>query len=197
MSNPDTPRKVIKKEVFSATLEAQTILDAARQEAEQILQEARLQRDDIVEGARHAGYQEGLTQWNEAMVVALRQKDQLLKDSEHAVVHLAVRVAEKIIGEQLLLSPQTIVSIVREGLKSIRSEKSLVLKVNPEHVELLRQSTHRLQDLLGTDCHIRVVGTPSVASGGCIIESELGVIDAQMETQLRCLEDALMRAART
>ena len=130
------------------------------------------------------------------MVEAYRAQEQLLKDSEQAVVKLAVRIAEKIIGQQLLLSPQTIVDIVREALKSLRSDKSVMIKINPEHLDTVRQSIARLQDLVGPDCHIRFVPDAGISPGGCTIESEFGVIDAQIETQLKCLEEALLRAAK-
>jgi type III secretion protein L len=40
---------------------------------------------------------------------------------------------------------------------------------------------------------IEIVASTSVPRGGCLIESELGVVDARLETQLKCLEDVLVR----
>jgi type III secretion protein L len=39
---------------------------------------------------------------------------------------------------------------------------------------------------------VDIVPDPKVASGGCIIESEVGTVDARLETQLRALEKALL-----
>jgi type III secretion protein L len=194
MELPD-PRKVIKKEVFAATVEAQSVVEAARRDAERLVREAENDRDRLRTEAQQAGYEEGLTRWNEYVLEAMEAQDRLLKTSEQAMVRLAVRVAEKIIGEHLRSSPDLIVSIVREALKSVRSEKGITIRVHPDDVEILRQSIHRLQDLL-SGCHIKVIGSGAVASGGCIVESELGVVDAQLETQLKCLEEALLRAAK-
>lgn len=196
MDISEPPRKVIKKEIYSATVEAQSILDTARREADLLTRESEARREQFIEHGRSAGYEEGLTQWNEALLDAFHAQEQLLKDSEQAVVKLAVKVAEKIIGQQLLLSPESIVDIVREGLRSLRSDKSVLIKINPIHVDTLRHSIARVQDLLGPDSHIRFVPDARVSPGGCTIESELGIIDAQIETQLRCLEEALLRAAR-
>src|SRR5689334_8079605 len=102
------PRKVIKKEVFTAAVEAQSLVEAARREAENLIREAERQRDEVREQARRAGYEEGLTRWNETVLQALAAQDQFLKASEHSVVRLAVRVAEKIIGEHLRCSPEAI-----------------------------------------------------------------------------------------
>ena len=146
MDITEPPRKVIKKEIYSATIEAQNILETARREADLLARQAEERREQFIETARLAGYEEGLSRWNEALVEAYRAQEQLLKDSEQAVVKLAVRIAEKIIGQQLLLSPQTIVDIVREALKSLRSEKSVMIKINPEHLDTVRHSIARLQE---------------------------------------------------
>ena len=190
------PRKVIKKEVFTAAVEAQALVQAARHEAENLIREAERRRDEVYEQAQRAGYDEGLTRWNEMVLQAFEAQQQFVKASEQALVRLAVRVAEKIIGEHLRSSPDVIVGIVREALKSVRSEKGVTIQVNPDHVETVRQSIHRLRDLLDSTCHIKVVANPAVSPGGCIVESELGVVDAQLETQLKCLEEALLRAAK-
>src|SRR5687767_8363353 len=196
MDISEPPRKIIKKEIYSATVEAQNILETARREADLLSRQAEQQREHFIGLGRQAGYEEGLTRWNEALLEFSREHEQLLKDSEQAVLKLAVRLAEKIIGQQLLLSPETIVDIVREGLKSLRSDKSVSVKVHPTHLETLRNSIARLQDLLGPDCRVRFVADPGISPGGCTIESELGVIDAQIETQLKCLEEALKRVSR-
>src|SRR5262245_12643726 len=99
------PRKVIKKGVFAAAVDAQSIVEAARREAGQLLDEAQKQREQVRAEAHQAGYEEGLTRWNETILLANEAQDQLLKTSEQILVRLAVRVAEKIIGEHLQSSP--------------------------------------------------------------------------------------------
>jgi type III secretion protein L len=190
------PRKVIKKDVFAATNEAQGIVEAAKREAERLIRDAEERREQLCEDARRAGFEEGLTRWNSTVLQAMDAHDQVLKASEQSLVRLAVRVAEKIVGEHLKCDPEAIIGITREGLRSIRSEKNLIIQVNPDHVDTLRQSIDRLHDFLGSGCQVKVVGNAALSRGGCIVESELGVIDAQLETQLKCLEEALLRAAK-
>jgi type III secretion protein L len=190
------PRKVIKKGVFAAAVDAQSIVEAARREADQLLKEAQKQRDQVRAEAHRAGYEEGLTRWNESIIQANEAYDRQLKASEQALVRLAVRIAEKIIGQHLQSSPEAFLDIVREVLKSVRSERGLTIQVNPDQAETLRQSIHRLHDLLDDGCQIKILPNASISPGGCIVESEFGVIDAQLETQLKCLEEALLRAAK-
>jgi len=188
--------RVVKAEVYEASREAEQILIRARREAEVILAEAGGQAEAAREAARQQGYQEGLSHWNQALADALAARENLLLDGQQEVVRLAVRVAEKIIGEQIRADPGTVVSIVREALKSVGRERSLTIQVNPQHVEEVRSRMERLQEALGTGRQIQVQPSPAVSIGGCVVESELGVIDARLETQLQCLEEVMLRAAK-
>lgn len=186
----------IKKDVYDAHLQAQQMVDDARLEAQLLVNEAHQQRAGITEAAWQQGYEAGLTQWNEILVQARRAYDDLVSQSEPPLVRLAVKIAEKVIGEQLRMDPETMVAIVREALKSARRDRSLLVEVNPEHEALIRSRIASLCSSLGGDQEIRIVPNPSIPPGGCVVQSEIGIIDAKLETQLKCMEQALLRSAR-
>jgi type III secretion system HrpE/YscL family protein len=168
----------------------------AAEEARAIVEHAETEREAVREQARQEGYQSGLVQWNETLAAAFVARDEYLARNEAMLVRLAVRLAEKVIGEELRSDPGTILRIVRESLRTVRRERHLLLTVNPTEKELVRARIEELRVTLGGTREIEVAGDPKVAPGGCIVESELGIIDAQVSTQLACLEQALLRTAR-
>jgi type III secretion protein L len=184
--------KVLKREVYEATREAQDVVTLAQQKAKQILEEAERSRQAILARARDDGYAQGLAEWNELLLKSRERADGLAKTWEDAMLRLSVRVAEKIIGRELRLQPETIVDIVREALGSTRSGKHLVIQVNESELDTVRARIERLKQVAVTG-DVEVVASASVSPGGCSIESELGIIDARLETQLKCLEDVLVR----
>lgn len=188
--------KIIKKELFEASQEARNVVDAARREAEQIVAKAEQERTTSVEAGLQLGYEEGLKSWNRLLADAWQARENLKTDWERSLLQLAVRVAEKIIGEQLRLHPDAIVPIVREALKSLGQERQLTLLIHPDHRETVQANLDRLQALVGSSRQIHLVVNPDIAPGGCVVESELGVIDAKLETQLKCLEEILLSASR-
>ncbi len=188
--------KVVKKEVYSASLEAEDIVEKAREQGRRIIETTRVEAERLAEEAREQAYSEGLAQWNQAVADVLAAREQFLHDSEREVVRLAVKIAEKIIGGHLQTHPEAIVGIVREALKSAYRERNLVIKVHPSQVETVSASIQSLLDALGGSREIQVVGWADVSPGGCVVESELGKIDARLETQLRVLEEMLLRAGR-
>jgi len=184
--------KVLKREVYEATREARDVVVLAQEKAKQIIEEAERQRDAIREQATEEGRARGLAEWNHILAAASQRADQLTKSWEETMLRLSVRVAEKIIGEQLKLRPETIVEIVRQVLKGARPGKHLTIQVNPEELQQVRDHIDSLQ-APGASSEIEIVASTSVLPGGCVIESELGIIDARLETQLQCLQDALVR----
>jgi len=186
-------QKVLKREVFEKAQEARDVVSVAQERARQILEEAHREKEAIREQAREEGKAEGLAEWNRILVDTSRRAEELTKSWEETMLRLSVRVAEKIVGEQLRLHPDTIVEIVREVLKNVRPGKRLTIQVNPSEAPRVRARIDRLREGLGTS-EIEIVAASSVPAGGCMIDSELGIIDARLETQLKCLEDILVRS---
>jgi type III secretion protein L len=187
---------VVKGDAYEATVEASRIVEAARAQAGAILETAEQERQAIIEAARRKGYEQGLQEWNSAIVKADAARSQYLADSELELIRLAVRVAQKIIGAELRLNPEAIVSLARESMQSLGRERSLTLRVSTDSLALMRERIQSLRETAGPKRSIEVVSDRSVGPGGCIVESEYGVIDARLETQIRCMEEILLRAAR-
>lgn len=191
---PLGPPRVLKRDVHDAGVEARAIIEAAGQQAQALLDEAIRLRDDALEAGRRQGYREGLAEWDEARRGVLHAREALDAKYEAELVRLSVKVAEKIIGDELHTHPETIVSIVRECLSGIRNAQNLTLRVSSSDREEVLQQMDLLYREVGLR-NIQVVGDPSVSPGGCIVESERGIVDARLETQLRRLEEILMRIA--
>jgi type III secretion protein L len=194
--SPPMYRGTIKRDVHEATLEAKQILDQARTEGAQITAQAERDRESIFEEARQQGYSKGLGEWNETLVNTWKYRDDLLARSEPELVRLAVRIARRIVGAELVTKPETILRIVNEAVKTLRAEKKLTIRVNPEQEDRVRAQTESFRQLAGNVGQILVVGDPAIGPEGCVVESELGIIDAQLETQLERLEEALLQGRR-
>jgi type III secretion protein L len=188
--------KVVKGETYGAGIEASQILDAARVEARKILDGAQQERQAAIEAAREEGYEHGLRQWNGAVAGVNASRDRYLAESEPELIRLAARIAQKIIGEELRTSPEAIVSIARECLQSLGRERSLTLRVSCADLDVMRRRIETVREMAGPHRSIEVIADVAVSPGGCIVESEYGVIDARLDTQIRCMEEILLRASR-
>jgi type III secretion protein L len=188
--------KVVKGETYAATIEARQIVDAAAAQARKIREDAEQERQLAIEAGRKDGYEDGLRQWNAAVAEVNAARDKQVAESEPELIRLAVRIAQKIIGEELRINPEAIVSLARECLQSLGRERALTIRIPAADIEVVRRRIVLLREAAGPNRSIEVVADATISPGSCIVESEYGVIDARLETQLRCLEEILLRAAR-
>ncbi|MDR5675688.1 MAG: F0F1 ATP synthase subunit delta, partial [Armatimonadota bacterium] len=104
-----------------------------------------------------------------------------------AVVTLALEVARKVIRRAVECDPALLLGWVREAAERLHASGALVVRVNPQDLERLRSSG---VDLERAGVRLRWVADPSV-DGGCVVESDSGVVDATVATQLRTLQERL------
>jgi type III secretion protein L len=185
---------IIRGEVYSASAKAREILRKAQQEAEEIIRKVTQESDQQRQNGYQAGYQEGLAQATEVLLRARGDYEQLLKNANRDLMDLAFKIAEKIIGKQLQIDKTTIQSIVSQAMQGIRQSKQITIRVNPADAKALKENEEELLEKLAGQRTLDFVEDKKVQPGGCIIESEIGIVDAQLQTQLERLRKVLIQA---
>lgn len=193
--------------IKNAEKKAQEILNEARNKAQEIINSAEEQlKSRLVDGYKHGheqGYQEGLAEARlEALsryeeikkalqsVYELRQK--IITDVEEDLKKLSISIAERIITKQLAMEPEIIFDIVKEACGQFRQAEQITIFVNPDDGYILRQRKSEFQEILGDYCRIYIIDDGGLSQGSCIIESENGLIDAGLKTQLEKLGLAIL-----
>lgn len=183
--NPEaTPGEPAAEVLRSAYEAARRLQEAAQVEAARAVAEAQARARVELEAA-----------WHER----LHRLDRLLEDLGQqgpvalaerfapAVVTLALEVARKLVRREVECDPSLLLSWVRDAAERLHGAGELVVRVNPQDLELLRSSGVEL-DRAGP--RVRWIADPRV-DGGCVVESEAGAVDATMTTQLRSLRERL------
>lgn len=172
--------------IRAAEREAEAILLSAREMAQRIEREAQRegrtkgQQEAMDEMRRHLDPLTALLQEACAQVACARQT--IISSAERELIDLAVAVAERVLRSELGARREAVVPIIRAALEAAGSRKVMAIRVNPGDYELLAE--HR-GDLVGSLESVRFVSDPAVASGGCVVEVETGLVDARLESQLQ------------
>lgn len=182
---------VIRGEVYSASARARELLRKAQEEADAILQKARDEGEQEKKQGYEAGYQEGLAQTTELLAKARLEYEQFVRSAHKDLLDLAFKVAEKIIGRQLEVDETTVLDIVSQAMKSVRQSRELTIRVHPDDAKVLRKNEEALIEKLGRQRVIDIMEDKKVQKGGCIIESEIGIVEAQLQTQLERLKKVI------
>ncbi|TNE43877.1 MAG: hypothetical protein EP343_32425 [Deltaproteobacteria bacterium] len=179
-------------EDVNARSEAQSIIQHATEEAALIRSQAEAYRQQGYEEGYRAGIEQGKSEWMENVLRLNRENEAKFRFFEHDLVRLSVRVAEKIIGEQLRLEPKSITELVGNALTAVRHQREIFLRVNPDDYDLINEHKYLLLDKLSRAQDIDIRPDPGVPPGGCLIESETGTIEATVEKQLEAIEKILL-----
>jgi flagellar assembly protein FliH len=123
------------------------------------------------------------------------QHEAYLQHAESQMLELVLEVARKVVREELKLQPAHVLAIVRDTLRRVQGVGRLRIRVNPLDVDLLRQNRPSLLQIVEGIESIEIVEDRRVDQGGCIIETEQGVYDARIRTQLGEIERALREVA--
>lgn len=188
--------------VALAKEEAEKILADTRLAAEEMVNRAQLEADEIRENARAEGYQNG----KEALE---READELrrqLEDSyqsrlsalegdyrekrehmEQDLVEVILNVFNKVFHIQFDNKKHILMYLIDDAIMDIEGEKRFRIKVAAGNVLFLENHKEEILDRVGHDIELEILADSTMDGNDCIIETDSGVFDCSLGTQLENL----------
>ena len=182
--------KVIPSEEYTELLSAMEVTKQAENDIAQAFEENEQKCAELRETAKENGYQDGLVAFNEHVLYLDAKVKEMEVELQKLVLPLALKAAKKIVTEQLKLNPETIVDIIIKTLKPISEAHRIKILVSKEDKEILDKEKDNLKKRLEAVQVFAIEERSEITSGGCIIETESGIINASIENQWRALEAA-------
>lgn len=166
--------------------QAQTDLDRLRQEVRESAQA------EIYPAAQAEGYKEGrqagetegkclIENANQLFLLAQRAVQEEYAKVDQELLHLAMKIAERIVRSTLAVEPQRLVGIIQALTLLPQEREGWRLHVAPDDVRWLE----------GNQLPYPWVMDESLNSGDCFLECQEGVFDGRLEAQLDKLEHTL------
>lgn len=199
------PEEQMRAEVSTllnrAKEQAEEIIAKAQEEAQQIYEQARIDTEALkaqvrVEVSRQA-YQEGFAEGKaQGYTAGKEQAHKLLELAKRAVldeysrvdtslVHLAIKISERIIHSSLDRHPELILRRIRALTLLPEERKGWRLRVSPVDAEWLQELSPQEQ------LDIPLFSDESLNPGDCALECKEGIFDARLKEQLDRFEKLL------
>ncbi len=83
-------------------------------------------------------------------------------------------------------------TVIREALELAAGQPHIELHLHPDDLALLEQCGETAEGLLAPVGKAKFVPDERLSRGGCLIETQHGVIDARLETQLARITQELL-----
>ena len=185
-------RRVVKAADVATVRTAAEIVAAAEARAAEVREDAKA----AYEAERQRGYEMGLADGKAEIAM---QKLDLVDSSVAFMEGVEAKMAEVVmkalkscvteVGDR-----EMVVQIVRKTMSAvIRTQRQVTLRVAPELVETVRARVSELTASFPTIETFDVVEDPRLKGPACVLETEAGVADASVETQLAAIERSLKK----
>lgn len=183
---------VLRSADYQAYLTANQLVELARERAQAIEQGAR----DVYEQQKALGWQAGVDEarTSQATLIqeTLQQCNQYYRAVEQKMSDVVLRAVRKILKQYD--NTELALSVTREALSLVSNQKQVILHVQPEQVSAVRERvSHILKDFPEVG-YVDVVADARLDESGCILETEIGIIDASVDGQLAALATALTQS---
>jgi flagellar biosynthesis/type III secretory pathway protein FliH len=191
---------VVPGRVARAEAEAERVLGAAQTRANEIIAQAQSDAAAVVSAARDQATAAAIEATLEVQASLAAARDRILAEARGEVLSIGIAAAEKIIGKTVEEAPELMEAIVQPLLLRLRRARRLELRLHPDDARALEPKLQALTDQSGLGCPVRIESDPEIQRGGCVLRSDIGALDARIETRLervaRALEPLFQAATR-
>ncbi len=180
--------------------EANAEIEAMRaQAADEIEKEKALAREE----GRAEGYNEGKAMAQAEMVEAAAQIEQernalqqqyeeMVDDLEPKFVHTLTSIYEKIFEVDLSGQKELIINLLHNAMLHVEGSKNYLIHVSHEDYEYVVENRDNLKtESMAADAVIDIIEDVTMKAGDCMIETDGGIFDCSLGTELALLRKKL------
>ena len=200
--DPLTPQRKLQARIAPGTRVLRAADIAVWGQAEELIAAARDQAQAIVAGAHAAfeeecrrGHAQGLAEAQmtqaEKMIETVGRTVDYFARVEADMVELVMGAVRKIIDDYS--DADRVLIVVRNALSVVRNQKQMTLRLAPQQVEVVRA---RINDLLAAYPgvgYLDILADGRLGPHACILESEIGLVEASIDGQIAALEKAFQK----
>lgn len=187
----DSP--LVKGDEVAVVAKAEEIVNAAEAEASRIAEDAK----SAYEAERQRGYEDGLAEGRKQI---LAQKLEMLDESiaymervEGELSDIVVKALRKFVCD--IGDRELVVQIVRKSLDAIiRNQSAVTLRVAPEMVGTVKERLGEILAEFPSVLRADVKENPHLKGAACVVETEVGSVEASVEGQLEAIEKSMEKS---
>ena len=196
---------------------SESVIESSYEKASQIIAQAQAQAQEIMEGAnmdmgkikseaKAQGLEEGkkegeikvaenIAEAIEVLNSAIKERKKIIHDSEGELLRLSQKIAEQIVRSEISLNKDVLLNIIAEAVNRVSDRESVIIKVNRDDLEYIKQYKDKIASMMDGIRNLTIIEDTQVEQGGCIVETNLGFVDARISTKLSLIEQALKKVS--
>lgn len=199
-------REQIKVEQEKFRQESEREQERGKFEGEKLVKEAELKVSEIeheaykkgYEAGREEGFKEGqaevmrlIDRLGTIVSTAVDIRDDIIKSSEKMMTEMILMIARKVIKDEIVERREVVINNIKESIKRIKDRDRIDIRVNFADLDMTTAHKDELIKMMESLKKVNIYEDSRVDRGGCVIETDVGSIDARISTQLDTIEEAI------
>ena len=164
-----------------------------------LVSRAQEEAENIKKSAFEEGYRKGLEdakgdldEFRKQFSSFMSAKKDVFEYIAPDILEISVDIAKKIIKKEVESDPQVLINTIIDVLKTVsKSEPKINIRVKPQAVQFIKDTLPNITYQYGIEAKINIISDPSIEDGGCIFQTNNGIVDASIDTQLEIIKKAL------
>jgi flagellar assembly protein FliH len=115
-------------------------------------------------------------------------RKQIFTASEREVIKLSLEIARKVVKREVTIDEEVILALVKVALNRLGEESVMTIRVSPRDYQSILRYSNSQGKTSPLHAGITLVEDAMISRGGCLVETEAGIIDARIEEQFREIE---------
>jgi len=121
-------------------------------------------------------------------------KKTMINGLEHILLRFCVELTKKIVSCELTTNTDMIAATIKRALAMIADRDNLLIRVSPGDMEAASGNKDFLSSVTERLENVRIEVDARIPKGGCIVESNSGLVDARLGVQLDEVEELVEKA---
>lgn len=128
---------------------------------------------------------------SEFLISVEASKRQIFQNSEHILVRLSMEIAKKVLNTELTTNSEIVLGNVKKALSYIGDREKVLIRIAPSDYETVTNRKDFWVPITDKLTNIEIQADERIEKGGCIIDSNSGVVDARLGVQFNEIVDLL------
>ncbi len=185
---PEAFREMAEQMIAEAQQQAEDILSAANEEAKQIKTKAHEEGHGAgyAEGQKAAQQElaEGKAQLDQIRASLQTEHDEAMKELEPQLLAVILQVFERVFGIQMEGKKEILSHLVTNTILGVEGAREFRIRTGTEDAAFLSEQMPVIREKVGSDISVEVIADQTLSGGQCMIETDSGIFDCSIDTEL-------------
>lgn len=136
-----------------------------------------------------------LTQIDQFLESAAQLKVELVAHNEAHIMKLIFEIGKRLALKEITQDKESVLTIIKNAVGMSQQDEQITIEVAPEQLEFLESLKKETRRDLESIKKVKFEASPDVKSGGCIIKTNYGEIDARIDERVEKLWSSLIEIA--